>query len=46
MENIKFRGIPQQKDEIPRLNAAAKFRGHKNFAARLEIPRAAENCEP
>src|SRR6218665_3531516 len=28
MKNIKFRGIPQQKDEIPRLNSAAKFRGH------------------
>ena len=42
MKNVKFRGIPRQKDEF-----RGKFRSsNPNSAARLEILRAAENCGP
>ena len=38
----KFRGIPRKKDEF-----RGKFRGkNPNSAARLQIPRPAENCGP
>src|SRR6218665_2309033 len=42
MKNVKFRGIPLQKDEF-RLKFCGK---NPNSAARLEIPRPAENCGP
>ena len=47
MKNVKFRGIPRQKDEFRGKIPWLKFRGkNPNSAARLEIPRAAENCGP
>jgi len=47
MKNVKFRGIPRQKDEF-----RGKFRS-TNFVAKTQIPRlgskfrgSAENCGP